>query len=346
MSNIMLHESWLEYDKTQISNSLKNAVGGHPIVAQILARRGIQEADTARAFLDASLYSPADPQELPGVAQIAARLQQALQREEMICVWGDFDVDGQTATTLLVSGLRDLGGRVTYHIPVRARESHGISLHVLEGILTQPERERPSVLLTCDTGISAHESAAYAQGKGVSVLITDHHDLPDHLPQAEAIANPKLLPAGHPLVTLPGVGVSYKLMESLYRNAGRSSDIESYLDLVALGIVADLAILQGDTRYLLQRGLESLRIPHRLGLRALMELIELEPKRLTEEHIAFVLAPRLNALGRLADANPAVEYLTTQDPGHARLFSLELEGLNARRKLLTYLWQAERDGRG
>jgi single-stranded-DNA-specific exonuclease len=340
---------WIEREDIQIPKNLAAAVGGHALVAQTLARRGIQDAGSARAFLDASFYSPADPQQLPGLAEAAVRLNNALQHDETICVWGDFDVDGQTATTLLVSALRELGDRVIYHIPVRASESHGVSLPVLKQMLALPEGERPSVLLTCDTGISAHESIAYAQQNGVTVIVTDHHDLPPTLPEASAIVNPKLLPTGHPLSTLPGVGVAYKLIEALYDHAGRSADLGTYLDLVALGIVADLAVLYADTRYLLQRGLGRLRGTKRLGLRAMLELVELDPTRLTEEHIGFVLAPRLNALGRLSDANPAVELLTTQDPARARLLSLELEGLNARRKLLTdqvykaALAQIERD---
>jgi len=143
-----------------------------------------------------------------------------------------------------------------------------------------------------------------------------------------------MLPDEHPLRQLPGVGCAYKLAELLYERAGRPEDAAQYLDLVALGIVADVAVQTGDTRYLLQRGLEALRHTERAGLQAMMEVAELNPEWLTEEHIGFVLAPRLNALGRLADANVAVEFLTTHDLGRARILATELEGLNARRKLL------------
>jgi single-stranded-DNA-specific exonuclease len=325
--------TWSEPHPTTAPSSLVAAVGGRPLVAQFLANRGILKPDSARAFLDPNSYSPSLPEELPGLEEAANRLQKAIYRKETICVWGDFDVDGQTATTLLVSALRDLGANVTYHIPVRASESHGVNLPALQRITNSTPK--PQVLLTCDTGISAHESVAYAQQSGVDVLITDHHDLPPSLPQALAVVNPKLLPAAHPLATLPGVGVAYKLVEYLYQHADREPEPTPQLDLVALGIIADLAVLQGDTRYLVQRGLPGLRQPHRLGLQAMFDLAELDPTWLTEEHIAFILAPRLNALGRLSDANPVVEFLTTQDPGRARLFALELEGLNARRKLLS-----------
>lgn len=275
----------------------------------------------------------------------AARLERAISRGETIAVWGDFDVDGQTATTLLVSTLRDLDAHVTFHIPVRAVEGHGVNLPALTDLIGRGAR----VLLTCDTGVDAHEAIDYARQRDVDVIVTDHHDLPATLPSALAIVNPKLLAAGHPLGSLPGVGVAYKLAEALYQQAGRARAVEQYLDLAALGIVADLAVQTGDTRYLVQRGLAALRAAPRLGLLALLETAEINAAWLSEEHIGFELAPRLNALGRLADANLAVEFLTSQDVGRVRVLATMFEGLNNERKRLTdqvfqgALAQIERD---
>jgi single-stranded-DNA-specific exonuclease len=251
-------------------------------------------------------------------------------------VWGDFDVDGQTSTTVLVSALKALGAQVSYHIPVRASESHGVNLPVLESLI----QDGANLVLTCDTGIAANAAVEYASSQGVDVIVTDHHDLPPELPEAYALVNPKLLPEGpgngtHPLSALPGVGVAYQLAQALYARAGRAGEAETLLDLVALGIVADLALLLDDTRYLLQKGLQALRRTDRLGLQAMLSSAEIDPAHLTEEHIAFGLAPRLNALGRLSDANPAVELLTTDNLGRARILAAQLERLNARRKLLT-----------
>ncbi len=373
-------KEWVEPQDIEIPQDLQTAIGGHPLVAKTLARRGFTELEAARAFLDPDCYRPAPPSDLPNMAEAADRLEKAIRQKEPICVWGDFDVDGQTATTLLVSTLRDLGAAasciavdeaaasciavdeaaasciavdeaaasctnvdeaaasctatneaaVTYHIPVRKTESHGLTIPVLKRILAEGVR----VVLTCDTGVTEHETIAYAQAQGVDVVVTDHHDLPSILPEAHAIVNPKMLADTHPLRELPGVGCAYKLAEELYRRAGRPEAAAQYLDLVALGIVADVAVQIGDTRYLLQRGLEALRHTERLGLRVVMETIGLDPAKLSEEHIGFVLAPRLNALGRLADANVAVELLTTHDLGRARILASELEGLNARRRLL------------
>ena len=302
----------------------------HPLVAQTLLRRGLRTPAAAHAFLDPQAYSPAPATNLPGLASIVDRLEAAILNHTSICVWGDFDADGQTSTTILVQTLQDLHADVTFHIPVRASENHGVNIPHLQEIIDHGAK----LILTCDTGITAHAAVEYARSRCVDILITDHHDLPESLPKAVAITNPKLLPEGHPLSTLSGSGVAYKLAEELYRRFGRSDKVTRHLDLATLGLVADLARLTGDARYLVQRGLQELRNTQRLGLQTIMEMAELVPANLTEEHIGFVLGPRLNALGRLGDANPAVELLTTSDPVRARVLATQLEGLNTQRQLL------------
>jgi single-stranded-DNA-specific exonuclease len=323
-------KEWIEPPDVNVPQDLRTAIGGHPLVVETLARRGFVDVEPARAFLDPSHYRPAPPTDIPNLTRAAERLERAIRQGEMIYVWGDFDVDGQTATTILVSTLKDFGARVQYHIPHRQRESHGVNLPVLKQLIA----EGANLVLTCDTGVTAHEPIAYAQAQGVDVIVTDHHDLPSALPAAHAVVNPKMLPHSHPLRELPGVGCAYKLAEALYDRAGRAENAAQYLDLAALGIVADVSVQTGDTRYLLQRGLEALRHTERLGLRVLMEVAEINPEWLTEGHIGFELAPRLNALGRLADANVAVEFLTTDNLERARILATELDGLNTRRKML------------
>jgi single-stranded-DNA-specific exonuclease len=323
--------AWIEPQEAAVPDELNRAIGGHPLVLRALVRRGITNPDQASAFLNPACYTPASPLELPDVEKSAGRIQEAIQKKERICVWGDFDVDGQTATTILYSALHELGAQVSYHIPVREIESHGVNLPVLEKLIDQGI----GLLLTCDTGITSHPAVEYANKRGVDVIVTDHHDLPTELPRAFALVNPKRLAQDHPLATLPGAGVAYKLAEQIYRQYGRAGIGEQFLDLVALGIVADVAYLQGDVRYLLQRGLEMLRNTHRSGLQMLMEQAGVSSEWLTEESIGFLLAPRLNALGRLSDANLAVEFLTTSDASMARILAMQLEGLNEQRKLLT-----------
>ncbi|HTP10250.1 MAG TPA: single-stranded-DNA-specific exonuclease RecJ [Anaerolineae bacterium] len=321
---------WIFPESVPIDPALAQEVGGDPIVAQLLARRGITTPQAAAAFLDPDRYMPASPNDLPDLAAAADRLYRAVTRGEKIAVWGDFDADGQTSTTLLVSLLRDLQAEVTFYIPQRMTESHGIKIEPLKRLLDQ----RINVLLTCDTGIAEHEAIAFAKSQGVTVLVTDHHDLPDELPQADALINPKRLSSTHPLRSLPGVGVAFKLAQQLWQLAGEPERADEYLDLVALGIVADVAGLTADTRYLLQRGLDHLRRTQRLGLQAVLTLAKIDAANLSAEHIGFGLGPRLNALGRLGDANLAVELLTTTNLTRARILAAQLEGLNNQRKLL------------
>jgi single-stranded-DNA-specific exonuclease len=323
-------EKWIEPRDVSVPEDFHRIVGGHQLVAKALLERGYDSVKKAQSFLEPTQYEPIPSSELPNILRAADRLEAAIQKGELICVWGDFDVDGQTSTTLLVSVLNALGATVTHHIPVRATESHGINLPKLKCVIDSGAQ----LILTCDTGVTAHEEIAYAQSQDVDVIVTDHHNLPLSLPDAHTVVNPKMLPMGHRLRELPGVGVAFKLGEELYTRSGDPAKIDCFLDLVALGIVADLAVLRGDVRYLLQRGLVALRRTSRLGLLAMMDLAEVQPKWLTDEDISYTLAPRLNSLGRLADANKVVEFLTTDDMAKARIMASELEGLNARRKLL------------
>ena len=331
----MLQRSWSEPVSIDVPDPLRSAVGGHPLVADILARRGLTDPDAALGFLDPARYAPAPPAALPDLDRAAQLLYDAILRRRRLLVWGDFDVDGQTATALLLSMLRDLGADVASYVPQRLVESHGIKVDVLDRLVG----ERPvDVLLTCDTGVAEHEAIGHAKSLGLTVLVTDHHDLPESLPEADAVVNPKRLPAGHALRDLPGVGVAFKLAQHIYYLAGEDKDsvrLRQLLDLVALGVVADVARQVSDTRYLLQLGLEELRRPRRLGLRALMDMAKLDPANLTAEHIGFAIGPRLNAIGRLGDASLAVELLTTGDVTRARIIASQIEGLNNQRRALT-----------
>ena len=322
---------WIELDQIIVPEDFQKAIGGHPLVAQALYRRGIQSIDAARAYLDPDCYAPAPADELPDFQAACDLLIKALQGQDLILIWGDFDVDGQTATTILVEGLRALGGRLQFHIPVRAEESHGITRRVLESYLHQGF----DLLLTCDTGITEHKNIQYVRDRGIPVIVTDHHTLGDSLPPANAIINPQRLQQSHPLRTLPGAGVAYKLIEGLFKTLGETFNSEHYMELAALGIVADVAELKGDTRYLLQKGLINLQNTRRIGLQTLYHHAVLNPLNLDESHIGFQIAPRLNAVGRLGDANPVVTFLTTDDASRARVLATQIEAMNSQRRFFT-----------
>ena len=322
---------WEEPAPVEVPAALRDAVGGPPVLAETLVRRGYDTPERARAFLDPRHYRPAPPADLPDMACAADRIERALRDGERIGVWGDFDVDGQTSTTLLVETLRRLGADPVFHIPVRATESHGVGVEALRGFLDKGV----TLMLTCDTGVDATESVEYAAGRGVDVIITDHHELPEELPPALAVINPKRIERPHPLRALPGVGVAFQVARELFGRAGRIEESRELLDLVALGVVADLAEQVDDTRFWLQVGLLVLRRTERIGLQVMMELAELNRETLSEEQISFALGPRLNAIGRLGDANPIVELMTTDSHEAARRQVLQLERMNARRRLLT-----------
>ncbi len=322
---------WIEPSPIETPDWALQMAGGQPLIAETLIRRGLTSPEQARAFLDSSAYSPADPFELPDMEKAVLRLEQALVKQERIGVWGDFDVDGQTSTALLVSALRRLNADVVYHVPVRARESHGIQLDSLQTFMQQ----NIHLLLTCDTGITAHESVDYAQAMGTDVIITDHHSLPDVLPRAYALVNPQRLAGESPLDSLCGVGTAFKVVEELFSRAGLASDLAKYTDLAALGSVADLAAMRGETRFLVQRGLEQMRSAPRPALQAMLTLAGVQGAYLSESHIGYLLGPQLNAVGRLDDANPIVEFLISDDPTLINVTAARLEALNARRKLLT-----------
>ncbi len=352
-----MEQPWILQPAVTPTPELVAAVGGHPLVAQLLAQRGIDTPEKALPFLDPNLYTPAPPSALIGVDAAAQLLHAAIAARQRILVWGDFDVDGQTSTALLVTALRMLTDEdhVRFHVPNRFEESHGIRLPKLKQKLAEWPAD---VLLTCDTGIAEAEAIGYARDGGLTVIITDHHDLSAEFTgltpgldplwglsaaevgvasvrRANAIVNPKFLPASDPLRTLPGVGVAYKVVQRLFDLAGRRGEEEEMLDLVALGIVADVAEQVNDARYLLQRGLERLRTTNRVGLMALMQSSRIDPARLTAESIGFQLGPRMNALGRLDDATVSVELLSTRDPIRAGQLANKLERLNQERRVLT-----------
>jgi single-stranded-DNA-specific exonuclease len=339
---------WL--DPPHVDLSPLSTLQLHPLVAQTLIRRGILTPEAAQTFLhpDRLPFTP-----FPDIEKAVDIIQSAIQRQDRICVWGDFDVDGQTSTALLVQTLRALEADVVYYIPIRGKESHGVHIESLKPILDNGAK----LLITCDTGITAHEALDYVNSRGVDVIVTDHHDFGETLPNAKVVINPKLLPKEHLLRNLAGVGVAYKLAEALLTEnhkhlqlsdtrpsgielkaqvtQGLVSEIQNLLDLVALGLIADVALLQGETRMLAQKGIQALRHTNRIGLKVMAELSSTNLESLTEDTIGFSFAPRLNALGRLSDANPAVEFLLTHDPARARVLATQIEGLNAQRRLLT-----------
>ena len=258
-----------------------------------------------------------------------ARIQAAIQNQKLIGIWGDFDVDGQTSTALLVSGLRALGTQVIYHVPVRASESHGIGLEILKKF----NQEGIRLLITCDTGITEFESLSYLQDVGVDAILTDHHTIGETLPPALSIINPHLLPETHPMTGLAGVGTAFQILRGLMEEKGETTLSEDFHDLVALGTIADLAPLIGENRFYAKKGLDQMNQSPRPAISAMLDFAGIKNQRITESLIGYTLGPRLNAVGRLSDANPMVEFLISTDKELIRNTAIQLEDLNSRRRL-------------
>jgi single-stranded-DNA-specific exonuclease len=319
---------------------LLNSVDGNSIVAGYLMERGITSSGGAIRYLHPDSRNLTDPRELPDLEKAAARVRHAMDHHESIGIWGDFDVDGQTATAILMECLTGLGAQVNYHLPVRGRESHGITLPVLKEFLGTGIQ----LLITCDTGISEHEAIHYAMEKGVDVIITDHHTLPEELPPALACVNPRRLSEDHALGSLSGSGTAFELMLAVCRGYNREELALESIDLAAIGLIADLAPLKLDSRLLAQLGLQLMTSRPRAWISAMQETARLSVSTLDEQTIGFLLAPRLNAAGRLEDANPLVGFLMDRSPETIKNTAEHLETLNANRKwLCDQVYQAARD---
>lgn len=307
------------------------------ILRRILWRRGYQEDAGARAFLDPLQFRLPELAAYPQLCAAVARVLSALEREEQICVWGDYDADGQTATALLVGALRRMGARATYHIPNRLSEARGLSVGGIDAVA----RAGCSLLITCDCGTNDADAVAHAAARGLDVVITDHHQQWGAIPSAVAVLNSSHLPASDPLCGLPGVAMAYLLARALLIRLDRAVETNQDLDLVALGIVADVAPATPASRAMLARGLPRLWRTRRPGLRALLDLVGARSSGMDTEAISFRLAPVLNAAGRLADAAEGVELLLAEDEARARSLALRLQLLNQERRRLSGDMEAE-----
>jgi len=302
-------------------------------IGRVLAARGLTDPDEAGRFLRPRLSDLGDPLALPDAAAAVARIRSALERGEAITVFGDYDVDGITATALLARVLQRLGGRVSTFLPHRIEEGYGFTPAALQRCLSQ---HSPALIVTVDCGTDAVETVAQAAARGIDVVVTDHHEVSSAVAPAVAVVNPKRGDSGD-LHLLAGVGVAFKLCHALVRDckahaAGNGAlDLREFLGWVALGTVADVVPLLGENRILVRHGLDRLNADPGIGLRALCEAAGADGT-LDSYHMGFVLGPRLNAAGRLGSPDPALELLLCEDPARARELAEGLEAANGERR--------------
>jgi single-stranded-DNA-specific exonuclease len=305
------------------SDDLAKSLKISSLVAKLLINRGITSTEEARQFLFTDEESFHDPYLLPDMELAVKRINKAIDQEESILVFGDYDADGVTSTTVMMTALLDMGANARFYIPNRFTEGYGPN----QGAFQWAKDEGFSVIVTVDTGISAVEEALFAKELGLDLIITDHHEPGPNLPEAIAIVHPNIESSQYPFKQLAGVGVAWKLAHALY---GERPD--HLLDLVAIGTVADLVKLHGENRAIVKKGLSQLRQSVRLGINVLLQVSNIKIDEISEETIGFTLAPRINAVGRLQDADMAVDLLMSTNLKEAETMAHEMNRLNKERQ--------------
>ncbi|MFC9597814.1 single-stranded-DNA-specific exonuclease RecJ [Peribacillus butanolivorans] len=296
-----------------------------PLVAALLVNRGLDTIESARSFLFVKNQTFHDPFLLKDMDKAVYRIKEAIQNGEKIRVFGDYDADGVTSTTVMMTTLTRLGADVDFYIPNRFTEGYGPNPMAFRLAAEQGVK----VLITVDTGISAVDEAKLASELGMDYILTDHHEPGPELPEALAIIHPKLEDSSYPFEDLAGVGVAFKLAHALLGELP-----EDLLEIAAIGTIADLVPLKGENRLIAAKGIEQLRLTRRPGLVALMKVANIQQEALNEESIGFAMAPRINAVGRLGDADPAVDLLMSENLAEATELANEIDDINKERQAM------------
>jgi single-stranded-DNA-specific exonuclease len=302
-----------------------------PLLIQLLYNRGVNRPEDFPAFLASDRSLLADPFLLSGMEQAIIRVNRALLGGETVGIYGDFDADGITATALLVQGLSMLGGKAVPYIPHRQTEGHGLTTSVLKKLYEQGI----SLVITVDCGVTDVVEVKRAMQMGLDIVITDHHSPLEEIPEAIAVINPKLAESQYPYTNLAGVGVAFKLLQALFRNLAREEQIDCVLDMVAIGTIADMSPPLGENRFLIKEGLKNMNTGPRPGIRELINQTRLEQGNLDADRIAWVIAPCLNAAGRLADGLTGYNLLMTESEKEAQELAQWLCQKNEERQRLT-----------
>jgi single-stranded-DNA-specific exonuclease len=312
--------------------TLARELGVSDVTARLLAIRGLHDLDEARRFLAPSLAHLLDPFRLADMERAVVRLEQAIAARERIAVHGDYDVDGITSTVILRRSLELLGADVVHFVPERLRDGYGLQPATFDRLKADGAR----VVVSVDCGIRGAAAARRARELGIDLIITDHHEPDVELPEAVAVVNPKRHDCAYPDKHLAGVGVALKLVQALCGRAGRASWVPGFVKVAAIGTLADVVPLVGENRVIAKLGLEMLsKGPHKVGLRALLDASSLTGKTIDSYHIAFMLAPRINAAGRMSTPDIAARLLLAVDEGmadEARVLAEQLETENIRRR--------------
>ncbi|MDP4109852.1 MAG: single-stranded-DNA-specific exonuclease RecJ [Bacillota bacterium] len=325
----MKQKKWIVsgFDRDK-AEALQKATGLSDLAVSVLCARGIDSPQRAADFLDSSPDVLHDPCLLQDMDKAVAEIRRSIESGEKIAVYGDYDVDGVTATCILVKYLRNKGAPCRYYIPDRLSEGYGLNTEALRSL----KQEGVDLVITVDSGITAKEEAEYAKKIGLKLIITDHHECRESLPDALAVINPRRDGSVYPFRELAGVGVAFKLITALEGAEKTKRLLKEYGEFVAVGTIADVMPLCSENRAIVKAGLESLENTKNPGLRMLMKQAGIEGKRLTSNSVSFILAPRINAAGRLGRAESALKLFLTADYAEAEQLAAELCELNRSRQ--------------
>ena len=320
---------WTYYDIHPQVDQIMDLINVPRVIAQILLNRGVGTFDEARYFLKPTMDDLHNPFLMAGMDQAIERIASAIEKNEHIMIFGDYDVDGTTSTTLLYLTIKLLTDQVSYFIPDRLKEGYGLSTY---GIQVAMERGA-GLILAVDCGITANKEVDQARLMGLDVIIIDHHVPGETLPDAVAVLNPKRMDCDYPFKELCGVGLAYKVAQALAEQVGLPDHaVYTHMDLVALGTTADIVPLRDENRVLTKYGLAMIQETKKVGLQALINAVGLKQKEIVTGHVVFGLAPRINAAGRMGDANRVVRLLTTENREEAEQLAEELNMENIRRR--------------
>src|SRR2546423_3422233 len=310
------------------ATELAKQLGVSPIIGELLAARGYVDIQAAEVFLKPSIEHLHDPLLMRGMPQAVARLLYAIDHQQPILIYGDYDVDGTTGTAVLLRALRMLGGTAGYHVPHRFTEGYGIRQEALE----KAASEGYKLVVSVDCGITAHEPLHWARENNLDIIVTDHHlpDADEGAPPAFAVLNPNQHGCNYPDKNLAGVGVAFKLVHALFRERGRESVVPGFLKMVAIGTVADVAKLVGENRAIVALGLSDLPRAVNYGLRALIEIAGCEGE-MNAYDLGFRIGPRINAAGRMDAASAVVDLFNAKDKDEARRLAEHLDTRNRER---------------
>jgi len=320
---------WTYYDIHPQVDQIMELINVPRVIAQILLNRGVGTFDEARYFLKPTMDDLHNPFLMAGMDQAIERIASAIEKNEHIMIFGDYDVDGTTSTTLLYLTIKLLTDQVSYFIPDRLKEGYGLSIY---GIQVAKERGA-GLILAVDCGITANKEVDQARLMGLDVIIIDHHVPGETLPDAVAVLNPKRMDCAYPFKELCGVGLAYKVAQALAEQVGLPDHaVYTHMDLVALGTTADIVPLRDENRVLTKYGLAMIQETKKVGLQALINAVGLKQKEIVTGHVVFGLAPRINAAGRMGDASRVVRLLTTENREEAEQLAEELNMENIRRR--------------